>query len=115
MPPTTLSPDQLPSGWTDGADDYDAFFAPITERFALDCVELLGLRAGERFLDVAAGTGALALAAAVRGAEVLATDFAPGMVDLLSHRLADAGVRGEARRMDGQALELPDDAFDAAG
>lgn len=115
MPDAVLSPDQLPSGWTDGAADYDTFFAPVTGRFATDCLQLLGLQPGDRFLDVAAGSGALALAAAGAGAEVLATDFAPGMVDLLTRKLAASGARGSARRMDGQALELEDDSFDAAG
>src|SRR5690606_18153717 len=65
---------------------------------------------GSRVLDVAAGTGALALAAARAGAQVLATDFAPGMVA----RIAAAGLPNvEARVMDGQALDLPDAAFDA--
>ncbi|MGN6744173.1 MAG: class I SAM-dependent methyltransferase [Amnibacterium sp.] len=115
MTATDLSPDQVPSGWTDGADDYATFFAPVTARFAADAVEALGVRPGERFLDVAAGTGALALAAAGAGAEVLAVDFAQGMVDLLGRRFAAEGVAGAVRRMDGQALELEDASFDAAG
>jgi SAM-dependent methyltransferase len=115
MSATHLSPDQIPSGWTDGADDYATFFAPVTARFAGDAVALLGVGAGERFLDVAAGTGGLALAAAAAGAEVLAVDFAQGMVDLLGRRFAADRIRGAVRRMDGQALELPDASFDAAG
>ncbi|HEY0373297.1 MAG TPA: methyltransferase domain-containing protein [Amnibacterium sp.] len=112
---TDLSPDQLPSGWTEGAGEYDTWFAPVTRRFAADAVGLLGLEPGSRFLDVAAGTGALALAAAATGASVVATDFAPGMVALLAERFAEAGVDGSVARMDGQALDLPDASFDAAG
>ena len=64
-----------------------------------------------RVLDIAAGTGALALVAAQAGARVLATDFAPGMVAaMLSHALPNL----ESRVMDGQALDLPDGSFDAA-
>ena len=63
-----------------------------------------------RVLDIAAGTGALALAAARSGAHVLATDFSPGMVA----RIAAAGLPNvDAQVMDGQALELPDASFDA--
>jgi len=63
-----------------------------------------------RVLDVAAGTGALALAAARTGAQVLATDFSPGMVD----RIAAYGLPNvETRVMDGQALALADATFDA--
>jgi len=115
MPATEISPDQTPAGWTEGAPDYERWFAPVTRRFAVDAVGLLGLATGDRFLDVAAGTGALALAAARAGAEIVATDFAPGMVRLLGDRLAAEGVPGTALQMDGQALDLPDDAFDAAG
>lgn len=111
---TDLSPDQLPSGWTDGAAEYDTWFAPVTRSFAADAVRLLGLDEGSRFLDVAAGTGALALAAAATGAAVVATDFAPGMVAMLAERFAAAGVHGSVARMDGQSLELPDASFDAA-
>jgi ubiquinone/menaquinone biosynthesis C-methylase UbiE len=60
---------------------------------------------------MATGTGALALAAARTGAQVLATDFSPGMVACV----AAAGLPNvEARVMDGQALDLPDARFDAA-
>jgi SAM-dependent methyltransferase len=64
-------------------------------------------------LDVAAGTGALALAAAEAGARVLATDFSPGMVARLRERLAPFAV-SEACVMDGQALEVEDAVFDAS-
>jgi SAM-dependent methyltransferase len=109
-----LSPDQLPSGWTDGASDYDTWFAPVTRSFAADAVRLLELGVGTRLLDVAAGTGTLALAGAEAGASVVATDFAPGMVELLGERFAEAGHEGSVARMDGQALDLPDASFDAA-
>ena len=42
-----------------------------------------GLRAGMRFLDVAAGSGALSIPAARLGAQVLATDLSPAMLQLL--------------------------------
>ncbi|HEY8319679.1 MAG TPA: methyltransferase domain-containing protein [Amnibacterium sp.] len=110
-----LSPDQLPEGWTDGAAEYDTWFAPVTSRFAGDAVALLGIGSGDRVLDVAAGTGAFTLAAAAAGATVLAIDFADGMVDLLSAKIAATGVDATAARMDGQALDLADGSFDAAG
>lgn len=114
MATAELSPDQTPSGWTDSALAYDTWFTPLTADFALDAVRLLGLGGGSRFLDVAAGTGALALAAAGAGARVVATDFAPGMVELLAGKFRSAGVEGSVARMDGQALDLPDGDFDSA-
>ncbi len=62
-------------------------------------------------LDIACGAGALALVAARDGAQILATDFSPGMVAaVLSHGLPNV----DALVMDGQALDLPDACFDAA-
>ena len=112
QPPTA---DQLPTGWSDGAEPYDEWFAPLTARFADDVVELLELGPGSRYLDVAAGTGVLARAAARIGAQVLATDFAPGMVEVLRRTTAGEGLDVTVEQMDGQALGLPDGGFDAAG
>ncbi|MBP0615766.1 methyltransferase domain-containing protein [Jiella sp. KSK16Y-1] len=67
---------------------------------------------GTRILDIAAGAGALSVPAALAGASVLAVDNAPGMVKLLSERLAPF-PSSSARLMDGQALALEDASFDA--
>lgn len=48
------------------------------------------LRAGMRFLDVAAGSGALSIPAARLGAQVLATDQSPVMIELLGARARQA-------------------------
>jgi SAM-dependent methyltransferase len=74
-----------------------------------------GLRPGMRFLDVAAGSGALSIPAARLGARVLATDLSPAMLELLERRARDEGLRVETRVMDGHRLELDDDSFDLAG
>lgn len=66
-----------------------------------------------RVLDVAAGSGALSIPAAQRGARVLATDISPPMVERLLVRARTAGLLDlEARVMDGYALDLEDDTFD---
>ena len=108
------TPDQTPAGWSPFAASYDDWLAPITRRFADDVVRLLELGAGSRVLDVAAGSGVFALAAAEAGAEVLATDFAPGMVDLLRQKTESAALSIDVEEMDGQALAVPDASFDAA-
>ncbi len=83
----------------------------FTSPYARRAWELAAVPPGGTVLDIAAGTGALALVAARAGARVLATDFSPGMVESVrSHNLPNI----EARVMDGQALDLPDAAFDAA-
>ena len=108
-----VSPDQCPEGWNDAAA-YDRWFAPLSSRYAVNAVRLLGLRPGQRLLDVAAGTGALTLLAAGAGADVCAVDFAPGMVRHLGRRLAEAGLHAQVSQMDGQALRCGTASFDAA-
>lgn len=116
-PRLTENSEHLPYGdaarWTSVAADYERWAEPFTSQYARAALALAGgVVPGERVLDVAAGTGALALAAAEAGARVLATDFSPGMVARLGERLTPfAG--SEARVMDGQALEVADGAFDA--
>jgi ubiquinone/menaquinone biosynthesis C-methylase UbiE len=105
-----------PEGWDESVADYEALAEPFTRQFAVEAMRAIAVRPGERVVDVAAGTGALALLAAQAGATVVATDFAPAMVHRLAQRLEAAGHRArgsEARTMDGQALDLPDAAFDA--
>lgn len=73
------------------------------------------LRSGMRFLDVAAGSGALSVPAARLGAQVLATDQSPVMLELLRARAQKEGLSIETRVMDGHALHLDDKSFDMAG
>ena len=114
--PSNRPPEHQPNAWGAVATDYHAFAGNITRPFAEDAAELVPMREGTRVIDVAAGTGNFAFAAANRGATVLATDFAPGMAD---HLRADVERRGLADRirvavMDGQQLEVDDAAFDVA-
>ncbi len=107
--------DQRPETWSAGAEGYEVSFAPFTFPYSAEALRLLGVGAGTRLLDVAAGSGAVTLQALALGADVLATDFAPGMVELLSRRVAEAGYPGTAVEvMDGQSLRLEDATFDVA-
>lgn len=74
-----------------------------------------GLGSGMRFLDVAAGSGALSIPAARLGAQVLAIDQSPVMLELLRARAQGEGLKIQTRVMDGHSLELDDDSFDIAG
>jgi ubiquinone/menaquinone biosynthesis C-methylase UbiE len=110
-----ISPDQVPENWGAIASDYERVFQGLTTQFAAETLRLLALKPGEKVLDVAAGTGAFSLMAARAGAEVLATDFAPGMIERLRQRsAADALASLTTEVMDGQALAVPDASFDAA-
>lgn len=86
----------------------------ITGPVAAQALRLAGpLDARTRILDIAAGAGALSIPAAFSGATVTAVDIAPGMVNLLSERLAPF-PDAQASVMDGQALAIDDDSFDLA-
>lgn len=98
-----------PAYWNDLAARYEAMAAPFTGHFAKAALAALPIGSKTRLLDVATGTGALALLAAYRGAVVTAIDFAPAMVARVA---AHAHPCVTALQMDGQALDLPDAAFD---
>jgi ubiquinone/menaquinone biosynthesis C-methylase UbiE len=105
-----------PQAWDAIAEGYDRYVAPQEVELASEALRLVGLRPGERFLDVAAGTGGLSLPAARLGAQVLATDFSRVMIERFEARLRQEGLRSaEGRVMDCHALDLPDDHFDATG
>jgi ubiquinone/menaquinone biosynthesis C-methylase UbiE len=109
-----VPPEQRPDAWSAVADAYDRFSQQVTLPFAEDAARLVRIGEGTRVLDVAAGTGTFAFAAARRGARVLATDFAPAMVDRLARKARDERLTVETAVMDGQALDLPEHSFDVA-
>lgn len=113
---TTLTPASTRQAWDRIAPQFDQHVTP-TGGWALpeEALDRLGVGEGTRFLDVASGSGAVALAAARRGADVLAVDISPIMLQLLRTRAASEGLaRVEGRVMDGHVLDLDDDSFDAA-
>lgn len=104
------------AAWDEIAAGFDEYATPLTTAFAEAALQRVNLRPGMRFLDVAAGSGALSLPAARLGAEVVATDISPAMVELLERRARNEHLTSvEAHVMDGHALELEDDAFDVSG
>lgn len=106
---------EIRDAWDAISARFDEHTTPTTLGIADDVVSRLDIAPGTRFLDVAAGSGALTLPAARRGAEVLGTDIAPGMVERLEARARAEGLHHvEARVMDGCALDLDDDTFDVA-
>ena len=105
-----------PEAWDAIAEGYDRYVAPQEVDLANEALRLVGLEPGERFLDVAAGTGGLSLPAARLGAEVLATDWSPAMIERFEARVRKEGLsNAEGRVMDCHALDLPDVCFDVAG
>lgn len=101
--------------WDAIAALYDKHVAPGESELAMAGLRLTGLKAGDSFLDIAAGPGGLSLPAARLGAKVLATDWSPQMIERLNARATAEGLDAEGRVMDCHALDLPDDSFDVTG
>jgi SAM-dependent methyltransferase len=75
-------------------------------------VEQVGVQSGERLLDVATGSGNVALAAAGLGAEVTGLDLTPELLDAARRRSAEAGATVEWVEGDAEQLPFEDDTFD---
>lgn len=103
------------AAWDEIAPGYDKTNTPTQMRLGTEGLRRAGLSAGMRFLDVAAGSGALSIPAARLGARVLATDQSPAMLELLRARAHREGLEIETRVMDGHALALDDNSFDTVG
>lgn len=101
--------------WDKIAPGYDSYVTPTHQWLGNEGLRRAGLRAEMRFLDVAAGSGALSLPAARLGARVLATDQSPVMLGLLDKRARKEDLAIATRVMDGHALDLEDNSFDMAG
>lgn len=75
-------------------------------------VEAAAVKTGDRVLDVAAGAGNVAIAAALAGADVIATDLCPPLLDA-GRKLADAcGANLRWQEANAEALPFADGAFD---
>jgi SAM-dependent methyltransferase len=81
------------------------------ERGAAEFVARLGLRSGESVLDVACGTGNLALPAARAGAAVAGIDIAPNLIAQAQANAAADGVRVAFEVGDAERMPYPDGAF----
>ena len=75
-------------------------------------VDRLGIQPGMRVLDVACGTGNLAIPAAKRGALVTGVDIAPNLVEQARARAAAEGITATFDEGDAEALPYGDGSFD---
>jgi ubiquinone/menaquinone biosynthesis C-methylase UbiE len=96
--------------WASG--DYGAV-AALIHPIAEDLVQAADLSAGARVLDVAAGTGNAAIAAARCLCRVTATDYVPALLERAAQRAAAEHLPIETALADAQHLPYPDASFDA--
>ena len=96
--------------WASG--DYpsmvETFLLPLGPRL----VEACGIEAGQRVLDVAAGTGNASIRAAERGAQVTASDLTPELFEAGRARAEAAGVELDWVEADAENLPFEDASFD---
>src|SRR5712691_5068062 len=67
---------------------------------------------GERWLDVATGTGAVAVRAARAGAEVTGSDLAPALIETAKRLAAEEGLSIDYEVADAEQLPYEDASFD---
>jgi SAM-dependent methyltransferase len=92
--------------------DYHEFARHSLWQFGQELVEACGIGPGQRVLDVAAGTGNVAIRAAQKGAEVVASDLTPENFEAGRREAAKHGVRLEWVEADAEALPFADGEFD---
>jgi ubiquinone/menaquinone biosynthesis C-methylase UbiE len=113
--PVSAEPDPLAARvratWTSGD------FGRIARGYELGAAQFitrLGLEPGERVLDVATGTGNLAIPAARTGALVTGVDIAPNLITQAKARAAAEGLTIRLDVGDAESLGYDDDEFDTA-
>ena len=96
--------------WATG--DYGAIARRMIWDVGERIVDRVGVRPGERVLDVACGTGNAAIRAAAAGGDVVGLDLTPELFDEGRRLAAAAGVAIEWVEGDAEALPFDDGSFD---
>jgi SAM-dependent methyltransferase len=92
--------------------DYPAVASDVIPELGPVLVAASGVGAGDRVLDVAAGTGNAAVPAALTGARVVASDLTPELFTAGREFAARRGVAVQWEEGDAEALPYPDGSFD---
>jgi SAM-dependent methyltransferase len=99
-------------GWDRRSAYFERIARPVTEQM----LQRLAPRPGETILDLAAGSGAVGLAAAGlvgAGGRVIVSDFSEAMVEAARRNAARSGLANvECRVLDAERIALDDDAVD---
>jgi ubiquinone/menaquinone biosynthesis C-methylase UbiE len=96
--------------WADG--DYAAVARLMDEGAPAHMLSAVGVDAHHRVLDVATGTGNVALRAVRSGARVTGLDLTPGLLEIAALRAAALSAEVQWVQGDAEALPFPDHSFD---
>lgn len=110
MMPRTREITSQPSPWALG--DYHRFARETVWEVGPVLAEACGIAPGQRVLDVAAGTGNVAIRAAMRGASVVASDITTENFEAGRAEAEANGVEVEWVKGDAQQLPFDDGEFD---
>jgi SAM-dependent methyltransferase len=97
--------------WGSGGAEYDLISEAIADSTE-HLLNRLGVRPGERALDLATGTGWTARRLAQKGAKVTALDIGEGVVEAAKHLARQANLDIEFAVGDAEQTDLPSGAFD---
>ena len=92
--------------------DYPAVVTDLVAPLGPVLAGAVGIRPGDRVLDVAAGSGNAAIPAAEAGASVVASDLTPELLDAGQRAAARRGTRLQWRQADAEDLPFADGEFD---
>jgi len=97
-----------------GLGNYPAVASDVIADLGSVLVEAVGIGPGQRVLDIAAGSGNVAIPAARLGAEVTASDLSPELLATGEALAASAGVSLAWEMADAENLPYADGSFDVA-
>ena len=96
--------------WASG--NYPAVASEVIPELGPVLVKACGVSAGDRVLDVGAGSGNAAIPAALAGAQVVASDLTPELFDAGRAVANECGAELEWQQADAEALPFDDGEFD---
>jgi SAM-dependent methyltransferase len=113
-PATAASIDQIKANMRNTwmAGDFGVVAKTISEG-AEAFIQRLAIPAGKRVLDIATGTGNLAIPLARSGCVVTGVDIAPNLLEQACERAAAEGLTAQFDEGDAEALPYADTSFDA--
>ena len=100
------------SMWASG--HYEAVATDLISELGRVLVEAAGIHEGDLVLDIAAGSGNVAIPAALTGARVIASDLTPELLEEGARQAAAAGAVLEWQVADAEHLPYDDGEFDVA-
>src|SRR6201995_1880248 len=92
--------------------DYPAVVTDLVAPLGPVRAGAVGIRPGDRVLDVAAGSGNAAIPAASRGATVVASDLTPELLEVGANRAESFGLDIDWHVADAEGLPYDDGSFD---